>query len=85
MNRPFTTAILLFDNFTALDVAGPYEVLSKIPDSTVYMAGVTSGLYKERKGLQLSADYSLTDIEHPDLLLIPGGFGIDSILHDQTD
>jgi putative intracellular protease/amidase len=25
------TAILLFDNFTALDVIGPYEVLTKLP------------------------------------------------------
>ncbi len=76
-------AILLFDNFTALDVVGPYEVLSKIPNSKVYMVAVKPGLYKDVKGLQMSADYSLKDIENPDILIIPGGFGIDSVLNDQ--
>jgi len=76
-------AILLFDNFTALDVVGPYEVLSKIPNSKVYMVAVKPGLYKDVKGLQMSADYSLKDIENPDILIIPGGFGIDSLLNNQ--
>jgi len=76
-------AILLFDNYTALDVVGPYEVLSKIPDSTIYMVGVKPGLYKDIKGLQMSADYSLNDMRNPDILIIPGGFGIDAILNNQ--
>ena len=75
-------AILLFDNYTALDVVGPYEVLSKIPDSKIYMVAVKPGLYKDIKGLQMSADYSLKDIENPEILIIPGGFGIDAILND---
>jgi len=76
-------AILLFDNYTALDVVGPYEVLSKIPNSKIYMVAVKPGLYKDIKGLQMSADYSLKDIENPDILVIPGGFGIDSVLNNQ--
>ena len=76
-------AILLFDDFTALDVVGPYEVLSKIPNSKVYMVAVKPGLYKDIKGLQISADYSLKDIGNPDILIIPGGFGIDSLLNNQ--
>ena len=76
-------AILLFDNFTAFDVVGPYEVLSKIPNSKVYLVAVKHGLYKDVKGLQMSADYSLKDIDNPDILIIPGGFGIDSLLNNQ--
>jgi len=47
------------------------------------MVAVKPGLYKESKGLQLSADYSLTDIENLDILVIPGGFGIDAVLLNQ--
>jgi transcriptional regulator GlxA family with amidase domain len=83
MNETIKIAVLLFDNYAALDVAGPYEVLSKIPNSKVYMTAVKPGLYKNAKGLQMSADYFLKDIENPDILIIPGGFGIDSILNDQ--
>jgi putative intracellular protease/amidase len=83
MNGMVTTlkiAILLFDNYTALDVVGPYEVLSKIPNSKIYMVALKPGLYKDIKGLQMMAEYSLSDLPNPDILLIPGGFGIDSIL-----
>lgn len=82
-NGTFKIAMLLFDNYTALDVVGPYEVLSKIPDSKIYMVAVKPGIYKDIKGLQLSAGYSLKDIENPDILVIPGGFGIDSVLNNR--
>jgi transcriptional regulator GlxA family with amidase domain len=75
-------AILLFDNYTALDVVGPYEVLSNIPGAKIYFAAEKPGLYKNSKGIQISADYSLTDIEDPEILVIPGGFGIDAILNN---
>jgi transcriptional regulator GlxA family with amidase domain len=83
MEETLIIAILLFDNFTALDVVGPYEVLSKIPNSKICMVAVKPGLYKDIKGLQISADYSLQDMKNPDILVIPGGFGIDSILNSQ--
>jgi transcriptional regulator GlxA family with amidase domain len=83
MEETLKIAILLFDNFTALDVVGPYEVLSKIPNSKIYMVSVKSGLYKDVKGLQISADFSLQDMRNPDILVIPGGLGIDSILDNQ--
>jgi len=77
-------AILLFDNFTALDVAGPYEVLSNIPGANIYFTAEKAGLYKNNKGMQISADYSLSDIPDPEILVIPGGFGIDAILGNQN-
>ena len=73
-------AILLFDNYTALDVAGPYEVLSNIPDSKIYFAAEKPGLYRNNNGIQIYADYSLNDVEDPEIVVIPGGFGIDAIL-----
>jgi len=73
-------AILLFDNFTALDVVGPYEVLSKIPNSKIYFVAETTGVYQDSKGLQLVADTSFEYLPTADIVLIPGGFGIDALL-----
>lgn len=73
-------AILLFDDYTALDIVGPYEVLSKLPDSKVYFVGREKREYRDRHGLRISADYSIAEITDADILLIPGGFGIDALL-----
>jgi transcriptional regulator GlxA family with amidase domain len=72
--------ILLFDNYTALDIVGPYEVLNKLPDSRVYLVGLERREYSDTHGLKISADYSINEISDADILLIPGGSGIDNLL-----
>jgi transcriptional regulator GlxA family with amidase domain len=74
--------ILLFDNYTALDIIGPYEVLNKLPDSKIYLVGLEKKEYKDTYGLKISADNSIDEIFEADILLIPGGFGIDNLLRD---
>lgn len=82
MDSIVTIAFLVFDGFTALDIVGPYEVLSRIPNSQVYFVGAEAREYADGRGLTIKANYSLDDIADPDILVIPGGFGIDSILKD---
>jgi transcriptional regulator GlxA family with amidase domain len=78
-----TIAILLFDNFTALDVVGPYEVLAKMRDSRIYLVGTEKREYPDSHGLKITADYSIDEVSQADILLIPGGFGIDAILKNR--
>ena len=75
-------AILLFDNFTSLDVVGPYEVLNKLPNSRVYFVGLEKKEYKDAYGLGLLADYTVDEVTQADIVLIPGGAGIDSLLQN---
>jgi transcriptional regulator GlxA family with amidase domain len=75
--------ILLFDNYTALDIVGPYEVLNKLPDSKIYLVGLEKKEYKDTYGLKISADYSIDEIVEADILLIPGGLGIDNLLKNK--
>ncbi len=77
------TVILLFDNYTALDIVGPYEVLNKLPNSKIYLVGLEKKEYKDTYGLKISADNSIDEISEADILLIPGGFGIDSLLNNE--
>lgn len=75
--------ILLFDGYAALDVIGPYEVLSRLPGAKIYFAGYEKRGYKDPNGLELKADHSIDAISGADILLIPGGFGIDDLLKNR--
>jgi transcriptional regulator GlxA family with amidase domain len=75
--------ILLYDNITALDAVGPYDVLSRIPNTQVLFIGTAKREYKDQYGLKMIADYSIDEITELDVLLIPGGFGIDLLLDNQ--
>lgn len=65
-------AILLYDNITALDAIGPYEVLSRVPGATVRFVASTAGLKRADRGLGLHADLSLDEAPRPDIVLVPG-------------
>ena len=77
------TAVLLFDDVNALDVVGPCEVLSKIPDMVTKYVAKEPGPKNTDVQLKLTADYALSDISNPDILLIPGGQGIKSIIGEK--
>jgi transcriptional regulator GlxA family with amidase domain len=79
-----TIAILLFENYTALDIIGPYEILSKLPGTRILLVGTEKKEYKDMYGLRIIADNSFNEISHADVLLIPGGFGIDNLIKDQA-
>jgi transcriptional regulator GlxA family with amidase domain len=70
------TAILLYDRLTALDAIGPYEVLSRIPDSTLQFVAAEPGPVTTDNGmLTLVAEHAISDVTDPDIVLVPGGPG----------
>ncbi|HEV3282804.1 MAG TPA: DJ-1/PfpI family protein [Solirubrobacteraceae bacterium] len=69
-------AILLYDRFTALDAIGPYEVLSRLPETTVTFVAQKAGPVRTDNGmLTLLAERSIDELPAPDILLVPGGPG----------
>jgi transcriptional regulator GlxA family with amidase domain len=69
-------AILLYDRLTALDAIGPYEVLSRIPDSTLQFVAAEPGPVHTDNGiLTLVAERAIADVTDPDIVLVPGGPG----------
>ena len=75
--------IPLVDGFTALDAVGPYEVLSRLPESRVVFAAVSAGpVQAETKMLSLVAEAALTEIPEPDIVCVPGGLGTRRHLDD---
>lgn len=63
---------LLYERMTALDLVGPHEILSRIPNGEVVRVGVKAGLIRSDSGLILHADHSLSEVEQADILVIPG-------------
>ena len=76
--------IPLFDRFTALDAVGPYEVLSRIPDSRTTFIAAEPGPYKtDNRMLTILAEGSLEDFPEPDVIVVPGGWGAREAMSDE--
>jgi transcriptional regulator GlxA family with amidase domain len=77
-------AIPIFDEFTALDAVGPYEVLSRLPGATVTFVAIEPGPKRTETGmLALIADRALADLPRPDVVVVPGGFGTRALLGEE--
>jgi len=78
-------AIPIFDELTALDAVGPYEVLSRLPGATVHFLAAEPGPKRTENGmLALVADRSLDELPDPDVLVVPGGYGTRALMQNET-
>jgi cyclohexyl-isocyanide hydratase len=80
----FEVGFLLYPDVTLLDVAGPLEVLARLSGARVRLAASCKGPVRCDTGSVLSADSSFADIASLDLLVVPGGPGVDALLEDQA-
>jgi putative intracellular protease/amidase len=73
-DKPFQIAILLYPGVTALDAVGPWEVLSRMPNTEVRFFGKELGpLMTEGRALLLGVSQRVAETPSPDLVLVPGG------------
>jgi transcriptional regulator GlxA family with amidase domain len=77
-------AIPIFDRITALDAIGPYEVLSRLPEAQVkFVAAERGAVRTENRMLSLVADYALDEVQAPEVIVVPGGFGTRALMGDE--
>jgi cyclohexyl-isocyanide hydratase len=74
---------LLFDGLDQIDLTGPFEVLSRIPNSTYRIYGKTMRAVRDVRGLVLTPDAALSEAPPLDVLHIPGGFGQEALMEDK--
>jgi transcriptional regulator GlxA family with amidase domain len=73
-SQRFQIAILLYPGVTALDAVGPWEVLSRIPNTDVRFVGKEVGpVTTEGGALLLGISHTVAETPAPDLVLVPGG------------
>lgn len=74
---------LLFEGLDQIDLTGPFEVLSRIPNSTYRIYGKTAEPVRDIKGLRLTPDAAIADAPRLDVLHVPGGFGQEALMEDE--
>ena len=83
-------AVVLFEGAEELDFAGPWEVLAawatQFPEdgATVFTVADTDGLLRCAKGLRVAADHTWDTAPAADVILVPGGDGVNAKLEDQA-
>ena len=73
---------LLFEGLDQIDLTGPFEVLSRIPNSTYRIYAKTAGAVRDVRGLRLTPDATLAEAPPLDVLHVPGGFGQEAFMED---
>jgi cyclohexyl-isocyanide hydratase len=73
---------LLFEGVDQIDLTGPFEVLSRIPNATYRIYGKTASPVRDLKGLRLTPDAVLVDAPALDVLHVPGGPGQEALMDD---
>ncbi|MFD1535483.1 DJ-1/PfpI family protein [Nonomuraea guangzhouensis] len=77
-------AILIYEGFTALDVTGPFEVLSRLPDARVRFVSATPGMVAaDQPGFGLVAE-PLESMERPGVVVVSGGSTTTRFLDDEA-
>ena len=78
-------AALLFDDLTPLDIVGPLEVLARAPGAEIVLAGRERGTVSDpRTHFTLTVEASLDEVTTADVLVVPGGFGVDRLCVDEA-
>lgn len=70
-----TLGIVLYPGFEVLDVFGPIEMWSYVPDFKVITVAATAGPVRSAQGISTVADYSFETAPPLDILMVPGGVG----------
>lgn len=74
---------LLFEGLDQIDLTGPFEVLSRIPNSTYRIYAKSKAPVRDVRGLSLTPDAVLADAPKLDVLHVPGGFGQEALMDDE--
>ena len=73
---------LVFEGMDQADFTGPFEVLSRVPDSSFQVIGKTKKPVHDVKGLILTPTLALSEAPQLDVLLVPGGNGVNALMED---
>jgi cyclohexyl-isocyanide hydratase len=80
--EPVHVVFLLFPNVTQLDLTGPAQVLSRLGNAKIDLAWKTLEPVPTDAGFSLLPTVTLAEVQRADILCIPGGFGIVSVMED---
>jgi cyclohexyl-isocyanide hydratase len=74
--------MLLYPNLTQLDLTGPFEVFSRLPDCQIHLLWKTREPVASDTGLAILPTATLADCPSLDVLFVPGGRGQIPLMDD---
>lgn len=78
-----SVTVVLFEGFELLDVFGPVELFSRLPDEyPVTFVAAQAGRVRSSQGIEVIATDSLDDVGTPFILMVPGGMGTRQLVND---
>lgn len=84
MQDPFNIGLPIFPDLTPLDFVGPYEVFSRMKNSKVHVIAETKDPIPSERGLFILPDRSLDESIDLDLVLVPGGLGVNRLMENES-
>jgi putative intracellular protease/amidase len=67
-------ALALYEKFTALDIIGPFQVLSALPDAETFFVAEKRGIVSDDSGaVRLEATRSFAEVREADIVVVGGG------------
>src|SRR5215469_11326566 len=74
---------LIYPGMDQIDFTGPFEVLSRMPDTKVTVVGRELAPIRDVQGLRLTPDVRIAEAGIFDVLVVPGGYGQHALMHDE--
>jgi cyclohexyl-isocyanide hydratase len=84
MMKKYNIGMLLFPELTLQDFAGPYDVFIREQSFNVYTVSENTDPFRVEGGLVLQSQYNFSDCPPIDILFVPGGRGITSLLDNDV-
>ncbi len=75
--------MLIFPRMTQLDMTGPYEVLARLPDTTVELIARTLGPVPTDRGMKIVPTTTYAACPPLEVVMVPGGPGQQDLMEDE--
>lgn len=81
--KPLAVGCLIYDQMDQIDFTGPFEVLSRMPDSSLQVIGRERSPIQDMFGLKFAPQVKIVEAAASDVLVVPGGYGQTALMHDE--
>ncbi len=78
----YRIGFLLYPDLTQLDMTGPAQILSRMPDAEVLFVWKDRAPVMSDCGLALVPTHTLADCPPLDMICVPGGYGCTAVMED---
>lgn len=82
MSKSFKIGLLVFPQITQLDMTGPLQVFSSLPDAEVLLVWKNREPVPSDTVLTIAPTTTFADCPQLDVICVPGGYGTDELMSD---